>query len=75
MVVLLILLAHVVSQLQPVHFRHQPVGNQHADLPLFHQLQGVWRVVGNAYIAVTGISQGAADHHTAEFGVVYYEYG
>ena len=75
MVVLLVLLSHLVGKFQAIHLGHQPVGNQHADRALFYQLQGFRCVVDDAYVAIPGISQRAANHHTAEFRVVYYEDG
>ena len=75
MVVLLILLADLIGQLQPVHLRHQPVGNQHTDRALVNKLKRGRGIVGDSYVAVPCIAEGSAHHHTAEFGVVYHEDG
>jgi len=69
-VVLLVLLTYRIRQLQPVHVRHQPVGNQHTDRALLQALQGLRRGIDHAHIAIAGLLERATDNSTAEAGII-----
>ena len=69
----LVQLAHPAGQLQAVHLRHQPVGQQHAGRALLQQAQGFGGAVGEAHVLVAGLAQSAADDGAGELGVVHHQ--
>ncbi len=63
-------LAHPRGQLQAVHLRHQPVGEQHAHRLLFQQVERFAGAAGEAHVLVAGLAQRATDHGAGELGIV-----
>ncbi|MNT89082.1 hypothetical protein D3C72_2297460 [compost metagenome] len=61
------------GQFQAVHFRHQPVCQEHAGRALFEQADGFCGAVGKAQVLVAGLAQGATDHGAGELGVVHHQ--
>lgn len=63
-------LAHASGELQTVHFRHQPVGQQDVGRAFGQLTQGVLGTAGEADIPVAGLVEHATDHDAGELGVV-----
>ncbi|MNE38461.1 hypothetical protein D3C80_1323590 [compost metagenome] len=70
MVAVLVELADARGEFQAVHFRHHPVGQDHAYRLLLQALQRFAGAAGETHVLVSGLGQGATDHGAGKLGVV-----
>ncbi|MNE37143.1 hypothetical protein D3C80_1309830 [compost metagenome] len=65
-------LANLGGQLQAVHFRHQPVGEQHMGRSLVERRECFTGAAGVADVAIAGLLEYAADQRAGEPGIVHH---
>ena len=63
--------AHAAGQFQAVHFRHQPVGDQHIDGAAFQHQQGLLGTAGGADVGVASGLESTSNHGAGKLRVIH----
>jgi hypothetical protein len=72
--VFLVVLLHATRQLQAVHLRHHPIGDQYLRRALLDGAQCIQRVVADTHIGKTAFAERFCDDGAGELGIVHRQY-